>query len=89
MNIAKNMEAIFVATIAIVCTATFMTATPPVAASASTEVTSHLASAMTVQAPNVAPVQADIQAVTQVVTQVVTITGKRLSAAEKAATTTL
>jgi hypothetical protein len=85
MNIAKNMEAIFIATIAIVCTATFMTATPPVAASASTEVTSHLASAMTVQAANITPVQADIQPATQVVT----ITGKRLSAAEKAATTTL
>ena len=64
MNIAKNMEAIFLAAIALASVTTFATASTP---------------AQRIDAP------AYVQAAADTGMTVVTITGKRLTAAEKAA----
>ncbi len=74
MNIAKNMEAIFVAAIVVASAASFATAAVPAA-----RVTAPIAT--TVSAPVVKLLaKADTSAM-----QVVTVSVKRLSAAEKAA----
>jgi hypothetical protein len=70
MNIAKNMEAIFLAAIVVAGATTFATAAVP----ATRAVTAAAAPATTVVA------KADTSAM-----QVVSVTAKRLSAAEKAA----
>ena len=70
MNIAKNMEAIFIATVVVACAATFATAAVPATRAATA------AAAPTA----VVVAKADTSAM-----QVVTVTAKRLSAAEKAA----
>ena len=64
MNIAKNMEAIFLAAVALASVTSFATASTPV---------------QRIDPPAYAQVAADTNMT------VVTITGKRLSAAEKAA----
>ena len=69
MNIAKNMEAIFVAVIALVSATTLATAAVPA---------HHLQAAAHVAKASVA--KADTPAM-----QVVTVSAKRLTAAEKAA----
>lgn len=66
MNIAKNMEAIFLTAVALASVTTFATASTPV---------------QRTDAPALTQVTADTNMT------VVTITGKRLSAAEKAALT--
>ena len=66
MNIAKNMEAIFLAAVALASVTTFATASTP---------------AHNTAAP------ALVQAAADTTMTVVTITGKRLTAAEKAALT--
>ena len=67
MNIAKNMEAIFLAAVALASVTTFATASTP--------------------AHNTAAPPAFVQAAADTTMTVVTITGKRLTAAEKAALT--
>ena len=69
MNIAKNMEAIFIAAVTLAGAASFATAAVPATASA----------------PAAAPAAATITVAKAAPMQVVTITAKRLSAAEKAA----
>ncbi|SEO60965.1 hypothetical protein SAMN05428959_1123 [Duganella sp. CF517] len=70
MNIAKNMEAIFVATIMVACATSFATAAVP---------------ATRAVAPATAPAAAVVAKAGTGAMQVVTVTAKRLTAAEKAA----
>lgn len=74
MNIAKNMEAIFVAAIVVASAASFATAAVP-----ATRATAPVAAAVSAPAAKLAA-KAGSGAM-----QVVTISAKRLSAAEKAA----
>jgi hypothetical protein len=74
MNIAKNMEAIFVAAIVVASATTFATAAVPATRAFAPIATRVAAPAAAVVA------KADTSAM-----QVVTVTAKRLSAAEKAA----
>jgi len=71
MNIAKNMEAIFIAAATLAGAASFATAAVPATASA--------------PAAPAAPAAATVTVAKAAPMQVVTITAKRLSAAEKAA----
>jgi len=70
MNIAKNMEAIFIAAIVVAGATTFATAAVPATRAA---------------APATAPTTAVVAKADTSAMQVVTVTAKRLSAAEKAA----
>ena len=70
MNIAKNMEAIFLAAIVVAGATSFATAAVP---------------ATRVAAPATAPTAAVIAKADTSAMQVVTVTAKRLTAAEKAA----
>ena len=70
MNIAKNMEAIFVAAIVVASATTFATAAVPATRSAT---------------PATAPTTAVVAKADTSAMQVVTVTAKRLTAAEKAA----
>ncbi|HEX8404374.1 MAG TPA: hypothetical protein VF670_07145 [Duganella sp.] len=70
MNIAKNMEAIFVAAIVVASATTFATAAVPAARTAK---------------PASAPVATVVAKTSIGAMQVVTISAKRLSASEKAA----
>ncbi|USX21161.1 hypothetical protein NHH82_03030 [Oxalobacteraceae bacterium OTU3REALA1] len=70
MNIAKNMEAIFIAAIVVAGATTFATAAVP---------------ATRATAPATAPTTAVVAKADTSAMQVVTVTAKRLTAAEKAA----
>jgi hypothetical protein len=70
MNIAKNMEAIFIATIFVASATTFATAAVPATRAA---------------APATAPTAAVVAKADSGAMPVVTVTAKRLTAAEKAA----
>lgn len=70
MNIAKNMEAIFIAAIVVAGATTFATAAVPATRAAT---------------PVAAPTAAVVAKADASTMQVVTVTAKRLSAAEKAA----